>query len=149
MTARRWWITGVGVVVVAAVVAVVSIWLVPDDSDSGCAKVRQMLKYHKAHNNAITARSDPDNPTETSLSDSQSWATRLKAYADDVADPRLAPHTHQVAVIAAQTVAVVEQARDDSAQSPVPGPPPWAQRHAQLNAQFRDELGALEQACPA
>jgi hypothetical protein len=44
-------------------------------------------------------------------------------------------------------VEVVGRARDDAAQSPVPGPPPWAQEYAQLNADFDAELTALKQAC--
>ena len=89
--------------------------------------MRQLIEFNQRHNETLAANSDPNAPSETSLSDYEAWAAQLKTYAAEIADPQVAPHAKKVADLASQTVTVVKQARDDAAQSPQPGPPPWAQ----------------------
>lgn len=150
MTNRRWWIIGaIALVVVAAVATVVLVRVVPDKADTDCAKVHQLIEYNLAHNKAVAAQSDPDHMTETSLSDYRAWAAQLKAYSDGMVDPGLSTHARRLAELADQTVAVIALARDDAARSPVPGPPPWAKRYAELNVEFSSELRTLAQACIA
>lgn len=150
MTTRRWWITGaVTVTVLAAIAAAVFIWVVPGRSDSDCAAVRQLLDSNAAHDQAIIAQSDPDNPSETPVSDYRAQATQLKGFADEIADPGLARHAEKVAELADQTVGVVVESRDDANQAPVPGPPAWVQKYADLNSQFKTELAELVAVCPA
>jgi negative regulator of sigma E activity len=150
MTARRWWLAGISAaVVIAAIVVVVFVWVLPNRSDSDCTTVRQLIQFNQAHNQKLTAQSDPNDPTETSLSDYESWAAQMRDFATEITDPQLAPHAQQVAELANQTVTVVREARDDSNQSPVSGPPPWVQKYAQMNIEFRKELNDLETACPA
>ncbi|MDT5082605.1 MAG: hypothetical protein QOJ80_7242 [Mycobacterium sp.] len=150
MTARRWYlVAAVAIAAVAAIVAIVFIWIVPNRSESDCPTVHQLIAFNQTHNEAITARSDPNHPSETPTSDYKSWATQLKSYADEIHDPHLASHAERVAALADQTVTVVNESRDDAAQSPLSGPPPWVQEYAQLNKQFKTELAALQTACPA
>lgn len=147
MTAPRWWLAGVAALVAALIVGV-SIWMTTKRSDSDCTTVHELIEFNHAHNQALTAQSDPNSRTETSISDYQAWAARLNGYADEIEDPDLKPHARQVADLASRTVTIVQQARDDAAQSPGPGPPPWVQEYARANDQFRDEIAALQKACP-
>jgi hypothetical protein len=149
MTARRWWLGGFAVAATAAVVVVAFVWVLPTRSASDCTTVRELVDYNRAHNEKVTAQSDPNVPTETSLSDYEVWAAKMRDYADKISDPRLAPHAQKVADLAGQTVTIVQQARDDSAQAPTSGPPSWVQKYAKTNVQYRNELTALEKACPA
>jgi hypothetical protein len=150
MTTRRWYlVAAVAIAAVAAIVAIVFIWVVPDRSGSDCETVHQLIEFNKTHNQAITAQSDPNHPSETPASDYKSWATQLKSYADEIHDPQLASHAERVAALADQTVTVVNEARDDGAQSPPSEPPQWVKEYAQLNKQFKTELSALQTACPA
>jgi hypothetical protein len=150
MTRRRWWLVAVvALAAVAVMVAVVCVWVIPGQSGSDCETVHQLIDYNQTHNKAITAQSDPDHPSETPTSDYKAWATQLKTYANEIRDPQLASHAEQVAALADQTVSVVNEARDDTAQSPSSGPPAWVRKYAKLNAQFKSELSALETACPA
>jgi hypothetical protein len=150
MTVRRWWVAGSSAaVVLAAIAAVVFVWVLPSRSDSDCTTVRQLIDFNQTHNEKVTAQSDPNDPTETSLSDYESWAEKMRDFATEITDPQLAPHARHVAELASQTVQVVREARDDSNQPPVSGPPPWVQKYAQLNIEFRAALSDLETACPA
>lgn len=150
MKTRRLWIASASAIVaVAAVVAVIFIWVPPGTPNSDCTTVRQLLDYNQSHNDKLTAQTDADDTTETSLSDLKGWASQLRTYAAEITDPRLAPHADRLAGLADQTITVVEEARDGTAQPPPSGPPPWAQKYADLNVQFRSELGSLKTACPA
>jgi hypothetical protein len=150
MTLRRWRLAAAVILaVIVTIVAIVFIWVIPGGSASDCETVHQLIDYNQAHNKAIGTQSDPDQPSESPMSDYEDWASQLKAYAREIHDPRLVPHAEQVAALADQTLSVVRQARDDAAPTPTSGPPPWAQNYAELNAQFEKELSALEAACPA
>jgi anti-sigma factor RsiW len=149
MSTRRWYLVAAAIAAVAAIVAIVFIWVIPDRPESDCATVHELIDFNQKHNETITAQSDPSHPSETPASDYKSWATQLKSYADEIHDPQLASHAERVAALADQTVTVVNEARDDSTQSPLSGPPPWVQEYAQLNKQFKAELATLQTACPA
>ena len=150
MTGRRWWLAGVGtVVLIVAAVVVVFVWVLPTDQDSDCTTVRELIAFNEAHNEKVTTQSDPNDPTETSLSDYEAWAAQMRNYAEEISEPQLAPHADKVADLASQTVTIVQEARDDSAQAPPSGPPAWVQEYAQANLQYRNELAALEKGCPA
>jgi hypothetical protein len=147
MTARRWWLAGIGTVAFAAIAVLLCVWLLPDRSESDCTTVRQLIEFNQHHNETLAANSDPNK--ETPPSDYEAWAAQLHTYATEITDPQLAPHAEAVADLASQTMSVVKHGQDDTAQSPAPGPPPWVQKYAQLDVQFRNELGALDKACPA
>ncbi|MDT5063993.1 MAG: hypothetical protein QOK02_148 [Mycobacterium sp.] len=146
MTARRWWLAGIGTVAFAAIAVVLCVWLLPDRSDSDCPTVRQLIEFNQRHNEALAANSDPDE--ETPLSDYEAWAAQVGSYAIKITDPQLAPHAKAVADLASQTITVVKESRDEAVQAPEPGPPPSAQKYAQVAVQFRDEINALNKACP-
>jgi hypothetical protein len=149
MTARRWWLAGMGTAAFAAIAVLLCVWLLPDRSDSDCTTVRQLIEFNQRHNETLAANSDPNNPPETSPSDDEAWVARLGNYASKITDPQLAPHAKAVADLASQSLTVAKEGQDDTAQSPEPGPPPWVQKYAQLDVQFKNELGALDKACPA
>lgn len=145
MSPRRWFLVGAFVFAVAVAIVVGS--LRPEENRSDCDTVRQMLDFNETHNAAIT-QTGSNGPTETPISDYRNWASQLKAYANEVHDGSLAQRAEHMASLASQTVAIVEQARDDGSASPGANPPPWVQAYAQLNAQFKAEVSALETACP-
>ena len=147
MTARRWWLAGMGTAALAAIAVLLCVWLLQDRSDSDCTTVRQLIEFNWNHNETLAANSDPNK--ETPLTDYEGWAAQLGSYATKITDPQLAPHAKAVADLASQTITVVKESRDDAAQIPEPGPPPWVQKYAQLDVQFKNELGALDKACPA
>lgn len=147
MTARRWWLAGLGTIAVAAIAVLLCVWLRPDRADSDCTTVRQLIEFNQHHNETLAANSDPNK--ETSLSDYEAWAAQLGSYATEITDPQLAPHAKAVADLANRTVTVVKESRDEAAQPPTPGPPPSAQNYAQAAVQFRNEIGTLDKACPA
>jgi hypothetical protein len=149
MTARRWLMAGMGTVAFAAIAVLLCVWLLPDRSDSDCTTVRQLIEFNQHHNETLAAHSDPKNPSETPLSDYEAWAAQLGSYATKITDPQLAPHAKAVADLASETITVVKESRDEAAQTPEPGPPPSAQKYAQVAVQFRNEIGALDKACPA
>lgn len=146
MSPRRWML--VGVFVFAAAIAIVGALVIPGKTRSDCDTVRQMLDFNQTHNAAVTQMGSDKNPTETPISDYESWASELKTYANDVQDGSLAQHAERMAALASQTVEVVRQARDDGSQPPVSEPPPWVREYAQLNARFKEEISALSAACP-
>jgi hypothetical protein len=147
MTARRWWLAGIGTVAFAAIAVLLCVWLLPDRSDSDCTTVRQLIEFNQRHNEALAANSDPNESTP--LSDYEAWAAQVGSYASRITDPQLAPHAKAVADLASQSLTVAKEGQDDTAQSPEPGPPPWVQKYAKLDVQFKNELGALDKACPA
>ena len=147
MTARRWWMAGMGTVAFAAIAVLLCVWLLPDRSDSDCTTVRELIEFNQHHNETLAANSDPNK--ETQLSDYEAWAAQLGTYATKITDPQLAPHAKAVADLASQTTTVVKESRDEAAQTLEPGPPPSAQKYAQVAVQFRNEIGALDKACPA
>jgi hypothetical protein len=148
MTRRRWW-TVAAVIVLAASVAAVFMWILPDRSTSDCEVVHQLVDYNQKHNEAIRAQSDPNGVTEASMSDYTAWASRLRAYAESIRDPGLSSRANHVAALADQTVTIVGQAREVDTQVPTSSPPPWVRRYADLNAMFKTEISAMARACSA
>ncbi|KAA0095295.1 hypothetical protein CIW49_22725 [Mycolicibacterium sp. P1-18] len=146
MSSRRWFLAGA--FAFAAAIAVVVVVVIPDEAQSDCDTVRQMLDFNQAHNVAVAQVGSDKDPTETPMADYQEWASQLRTYANQVQDGSLAKHAEELAALASQTVTVVGQARDDGSRSPVSDPPPWVREYAQLNAQFKQEVSALSAACP-
>lgn len=147
MTARRWWMAGTGTAAFAAIAVLLCVWLLPDRSGTGCTTVRELIEFNQRHNETLAANSDPNK--EIPLSDYEAWAAELGSYATKITDPQLAPRAKAVADLASQTVTVVKESRDEATQTLEPGPPPSAQKYAQVAVQFRNEIGSLDKACPA
>lgn len=149
MTTRwKWCVAAIATAVVAVGVGTIA-WFSADRPVSDCETVQQMIAYNRAHSEKIATQSDPENPTETPLSDYSSWATEMHTYASKIADKDLAARAEKAADLADRSVSIVEESRNESNQAPLSSPPPWVQKYAEIDAEFRAEVDSLRAACPA
>jgi hypothetical protein len=108
-----------------------------------------MIDYNRSQSALLESRFDPEEGTEAIVADYQIWANHMQQLAADVTDPDLAPHAHQLAALATETVKVVQEARRDTSGVLDTGPPPWAKTYGSMAKQFHNELQNLNSACPA
>lgn len=144
---RRWWI--IGAVVLVTVSTVVVIFLVRAGGQSDCETVRELLDYNKSQSKQIAGPSEPTMQQEAGIGDYEEWAQQVERYAARITDPALEGHAQRFADLANETVAVVKEARAETQQSLDRGVPGWVEDYANIEAETRTELGALDSKCPA
>lgn len=142
----------IAVVIVAAVLSVV----VDNGQSDSCRAVGDLFEFNDSQTELLRSRThipaagSYDEPSAPTADDYAEWAQGLKKHAAGVTDPELAKHARRVAELANQTVGVVEQFRGESSTRDLLDRdlPSSVEKYSEVTANFKDEMQALEEACP-
>ncbi|WP_199255639.1 hypothetical protein [Mycolicibacterium mengxianglii] len=107
-----------------------------------------MIDYNKAFDASVQASADAGDPSGSSRPRYQQWAAQLHQYADEISDEAVAEQADKLAVLADQTVGVVERVRAEPTELDSQAMPRYAQDYARVGQEFHRNLVALDQACP-
>ena len=109
----------IGVILVLLAAAMLATLFFTQESGRDCRTARAAVGYIADHQDLL----DPGQigPGGPALYKYHAWSAQLGRYADEVADPGISSHLHQISDLSAEAVSIVEQARtpglsDDSVE---------------------------------
>jgi hypothetical protein len=132
------------VVGVAAIVGIVVFTRHIEEQPSDCQVVRELIAYNATY--AATQNKDQS----TDLNKMQDWADQLHEFSTRIHDGDLSKLATHAADLAHQAVQVVRQGRAEEAAATDPtAPVTWPVEYGKLDHQMRNDVAALDKACPA
>lgn len=108
-----------------------------------------MIEFNQQHNTDLINRSGFDSDEQSDDADYQLWADRLHDFAKDLRRPELERHARHAADLGSDAAALVPSVRREMADGTMPSDSPAMRKYAVIDGQFRDEMAALDSACPA
>ncbi len=106
-----------------------------------------MIDYNNEFNHRMATATGFDNPDPPAGDDYAEWADHLGQLAEAITQPALSDHAHRAADLAHQASAIASRSLAESPPSPGKQPD-WVADYARIDQSFRDELEALDTACP-